>query len=404
MKLRIIWLSAFTSLTRNKIRSFLTTLGVIIGVLSVILLTSLGNGLKNLVTEQFASLGANVLYVTPGEFLNEEGGFSEGAMASGFSVSKFTLGDLKAIKRIGDPILTAGAMSESAADVRYGSKKKNTIMVATTSEYFTIRNTAAEEGRVFSEADNETKRRVVVIGPKLKDTLFDQAPAVGREITLNGIYFTVIGIAEAKSSGGFGGPDIDSAVYVPLETGKAVLGVSNIQYLVAQITKESEIDRGKILIERVLGKHLDDDEFSVTDQTELLKTIQTILGAITGALTGIAAISLLVGGIGIMNIMLVSVSERTKEIGLRKALGAKPSDILIQFLIEAAVLSSAGGLIGIGLGMLISLVLDRFIPSYITLGSVILAFSVSWFTGIIFGVFPARKASRLSPIEALRYE
>jgi len=404
MKLRIIWLSAFISLSRNKVRSFLTTLGVIIGVLSVILLVSLGNGLKNLVEKQFNDLGSNLLFVTPGEFIDEEGGFSSGAVSSGFTVSKLTLEHLRSIKRIGDPITAAVPMSELAVSARFGTEKKNTGVVATTAEYASLRNLAPTSGRFFTAADNDTKRRVAVIGPKLKDNLFGDEVAVGKQIELNGIYFDVIGVVEAKSSGGFGGPDIDSFIYIPLETGRTSLEIKNIQYFLVQIGAESEMARGKTLVERVLGKQLDTEDFSVTDQAELIKTIQTILNAVTGALAGIAAISLVVGGIGIMNIMLVSVSERTKEIGLRKALGATPSDILTQFLIEAAVLSSAGGLTGILLGVGISLILDRFIPSYVTLGSVLLAFTVSWFTGIVFGVFPARKASRLSPIEALRYE
>jgi putative ABC transport system permease protein len=404
MKLRIIWLSAFTSLSRNKVRSFLTTLGVIIGVLSVILLTSLGSGLKNLVEEQFQGLGSNLLFVTPGEFISEDGGFAQGAINSGFTVSKLGLDDLRAIDRIGDPVVATVPISELFVEARVGTTKKNTGVAASTNEYASIRNLNMTEGRFFSSADNDTRRRVAVLGPGIREDLFGTGPAIGQQIAINGIYFNVIGVVEPKSSGGFGGPDIDGIIYLPLETGRSALDIKDIQYFLVKIKDESEIDRAKTLITRVLEKRMDKDDFAITDQAELLKTIQTILGAITGALAGIAAISLVVGGIGIMNIMLVSVSERTKEIGLRKALGAKPSDILTQFLIEAAVLSSFGGITGILLGMLFSFILDRFIPSYITLGSVLLAFSVSWVTGIIFGVFPARKASKLSPIEALRYE
>jgi|SaaInlStandDraft_4_1057021.scaffolds.fasta_scaffold18302_3 putative ABC transport system permease protein len=404
MKFRLIWLSAFTSLNRNKVRSFLTTLGVIIGVLSVILLTSLGSGLKNLVTEQFEGLGSNLLFVTPGEFISEEGGFSQDAFTQGLTVSKLTLDHVRAIKRIGDPITTAIPISELPIEARVGTIKKNTMIAASTAEYASVRSLGMTSGRFFNSADNETKRRVAVIGPTLAEDLFGLSSAIGQQLSLNGIYFTVIGVVESKGGGGFGGPDLDSIIYIPLETGRTALEITGIQYLLVKIDGEDELARGEALVSRVMGKYLDEDDFSVTDQAELVESIQTILGAITGALAGIAAISLIVGGIGIMNIMLVSVSERTKEIGLRKALGAKPNDILVQFLIEAAALSSFGGLTGIVLGMLISLILDQFIPSHITLSSVALAFSVSWFTGIIFGVFPARKASKLSPIEALRYE
>ena len=209
---------------------------------------------------------------------------------------------------------------------------------------------------------------------------------------------------EAKAAGGFGGPDIDSFAYIPFETGRATLDYIAPQFFLAQISKDTEVARGKALITRALLRRLKADDFSVTDQSEILKTINTILSAVTGALTGIAAISLLVGGIGIMNIMLVSVAERTKEIGLRKALGATPNVIMVQFLIEAATLSSAGGIVGILLGIGISAIINQFVPATPSVGSVALAFFVSWMTGVIFGVVPARKAAQLSPIEALRYE
>lgn len=384
-------------------RSFLTTLGVIIGVSAVILLTSFGNGLKQLISDQFEALGSNVIYISPGDIVSEEGGFSQTAF-SGFSSTKFGEDEVKAVQKIGDPIIDAAPITESAGDVRYKTEKQSTFFIITSPEYINIRNTKMTEGRFFNTADKQANRKVVVIGPTLEEDLFGRASGLGKKISINGIFFTIIGIAEPQDVGGFGGPDLDDIVYIPYNIGKNTLEIDNIQYIAAKVSSEGEIERAKILIDKALSKHLDEDEYSVADQSELLESINTILSAITSALTGIAAISLLVGGIGIMNIMLVAVTERTKEIGLRKALGATPNDILAQFLIESSVLSSLGGIMGILLGVGGSIAIDKFIPASPTLGSIVLAFSVSVAVGIIFGVYPARKASKLSPIEALRYE
>lgn len=403
MRLDVITKTALTSLHRNKMRSFLTTLGVIIGVSAVIMLVSLGNGLKNLISDQFDALGTNQIFVAPGDFITEEGGFS-GAAAAGFNTSKFTLDDVRAIKRIGDPVVDAAPIVETSGEVRYKTEKKTTFLIVTSPNYINIRDLDMTEGRFFSEADENNNKRVVVIGPTLEEDLFGNSSGLHKEITINNINFEIIGIAEPKDVGGFGGPDFDSVVYVPYEVGRSTLEIRYIQYIAVKVDSKAEIVRAKILIDKTLGKRLDDDDYSVSDQSELLDSINTILNAVTGALTGIAAISLLVGGIGIMNIMLVAVTERTKEIGLRKALGASPKDILTQFLIEASVLSGLGGLMGITLGVLGSLAINSFIPASPTLGSIMLAFGVSVTVGVIFGVFPARKASQLSPIEALRYE
>ena len=244
----------------------------------------------------------------------------------------------------------------------------------------------------------------MVIGSKIAEKLFPGQNPVGQNITINQLRFEVIGVAEAKAAGSFGGPDIDSFMYVPITTAKIALGVDKIMEIMVQSASKDQLPRARELIKTTLAKRLDEKDFSVTDQSEILKTIQTILGVLTTGLAGIAAISLVVGGIGIMNIMLVAVSERTKEIGLRKALGATPSNILIQFLIESAVISTVGGLIGIFLGVLGALAVRPFFPATPEIGSIVLAFAVSLGTGIIFGVYPARKAAQLSPIEALRYE
>lgn len=404
MKTNILARSAFLSISRNKMRSFLTMLGVVIGVLSVILLTSIGNGLTVFVEQQFQNLGSNLLIVTPGELVNEEGQFSQDQAALGFATSKLTEDDSKALERAGYPITLAVPLSGSNGEARTSVGKRSGMVVGTTPGYSEARNTKAVKGRFLSESDLAGNRKVVVIGSKIAEKLFPGSNPVGQHMTINKLRFEVIGVAEAKAAGSFGGPDIDSFMYVPLTTAKIALGVDKVMEIMVQSATKEQLSRTKELIQATLGKRLDTKDFSVTDQSEILKTIQTILGVLTTGLTGIAAISLIVGGIGIMNIMLVAVSERTKEIGLRKALGATPNNILIQFLIESAVISTVGGMIGIILGILGSLAIRQFFPATPALNSILLAFGVSLVTGIVFGVYPARKASQLSPIDALRYE
>ncbi|MFH2019200.1 MAG: ABC transporter permease [bacterium] len=402
MRVAIAAKSALISIKRNKTRSLLTTLGVVIGVAAVILLTSLGNGLKRLISDQFDALGTNQIMITAGDIIKEGGGFD---MASaGLTVSKFTIEDVEAIKRIGDPIVSAAPVTESTGEVRYKTEKVNTFFMISTPDYTKIRDLKMTSGRFFTDADEVADKRVVVIGPNLEEDLFGKTSGLNKEIAINGINFEVIGIAEPKDVGGFGGPDFDSVVYIPYDIGKKTLEIRNIMYIAIKVDSADDMNRAKILAEKTLSRRLDEEDYSIVDQSELLDSINTILNALTSALAGIAAISLLVGGIGIMNIMLVAVTERTKEIGLRKALGATPNDILVQFLIEASVLSGLGGIIGIAIGVLGALAIDSFIPAKPTLGSIALAFSVSVIVGIVFGVFPARKASKLSPIEALRYE
>jgi len=404
MKTSTLAKSAFLSISRNKTRSFLTMLGVVIGVLSVILLTSIGNGLTVFVEKQFEDLGSNLLIVTPGEIVNSEGGFDQQGAALSFATSKLTISDGEALERAGYPITMAVPLTGSNGEARTSVGKRTGMVVGTTPGYSLVRNTKAAKGRFLNESDLAGNRKVVVIGSKIADKLFPTSNPVGQLITLNKLRFEVIGVAEAKAAGSFGGPDIDSFMYVPISTAKIALGVDKVMEIMVQSATKEALPRTRSLIESTLVKRMDAEDFSITDQSEILKTIQTILGVLTTGLTGIAAISLVVGGIGIMNIMLVAVSERTKEIGLRKALGATPNNILIQFLIESAVISTVGGLIGILLGILGSLAITSFFPATPKMSSILLAFAVSLGTGIVFGVYPAKKAAALSPIEALRYE
>ena len=404
MNFAVIARTSSVSILRNKMRSVLTTLGVVIGVLSVILLTSIGNGLTVFVEDQFKTLGSNLLIVSPGEIVSEEGGFNPDAAALSLSTSKLSLADVSTLERIGYPLKDVAPVIEGSGEFRSDQGKRSGFIMATTPAYSTLRNTKTTKGRFFSEADVSSNRKVAVIGSKIADKLYSGENPVGQKITINRIRFDIIGVAEPKSSGSFGGPDIDSAIYLPITTARTALGFDKISMILVQVVDEQEIDRGKEKIAVALAKRLNPEDFSITDQSEILETIQTILSTLTVGLAGIAAISLVVGGIGIMNIMLVAVSERTREIGLRKALGATPSNIMVQFLIESVVLSTLGGMIGIILGVLGTFAMRRFFPATPALNSILLAFGVSLATGVIFGVFPARKAAALNPIDALRYE
>jgi len=394
--------TSLISISRHKSRSLLTMLGVIIGVLSVILLTSIGNGIRSFVTTQFESMGSNIIYVTPGEIITEEGGFSQSS-DSGIINSKLKEEDAERIARLGPPIALSVPMTQSQVEVRYGTKKRNSEAWASSATYQKARNVELQSGRFYTKAEENSGKKVAVIGDKIYEKLFNYQNPVGKEITINKVKFTVIGVTE-KEGGSFGGPGFDDIIYIPLTTAKNYLEMNTISSIIVSASSKDEIPTAIRGIQRVMLQRLDDKDFSVLDQNELMKTVDDILGTLTAGLAGIAAISLVVGGIGIMNIMLVSVTERTKEIGLRKAVGATPNTIMLQFLLEAGLLSSIGGLIGIGLGFLFTLILDRFIPSTITISSVMLAFGVSFAVGLIFGVLPARRASKLSPIEALRYE
>ncbi len=404
MKISILARAAILSILRNKTRSFLTMLGVIIGVLSVILLTSIGNGLTVVVEQQFQELGSNLLIVTPGEIVNDEGGFDQQGAALSFATSKLTIDDSRALELAGYPIAMSVPLSGSNGEARTPVGKRSGMIVGTTPGYSLARNTKAAKGRFLSESDLAGNRKVVVIGSKIAEKLFPSTNPVGSMMTINKLRFEVIGVAETKAAGSFGGPDLDSFMYIPITTAKIAFGSDKVMEILVQSASKEQLPRTKDLIKSALSKRHDAKDFAITDQSEILKTIQTILGSLTIGLTGIAAISLVVGGIGIMNIMLVAVSERTKEIGLRKALGATPNNILIQFLIESAVISTLGGIIGILLGVLGTLAIRIIFPATPSLSSILISFGVSLATGIAFGVYPARKAAQLSPIEALRYE
>jgi putative ABC transport system permease protein len=389
---------ALRSLWANKMRSFLTMLGIIIGVAAVIILVSIGNGLKVYIEEQFEALGSNLIYVYPGDLSS---GFGKQAL-----ISKAQLLDQhrQAILRLGLPIDSLSAVIQIADVAKYKDNSLNSVIFGAEASYGEFANVELGLGRFFTKSEEERKKRVAVIGSQVAAKLFSGLDPSGKRFFLSDTSFEVIGVLEEQgSSGAMASSSIDETIIVPLETASQLFNQEEYSMIVIKAQTETDVDLVKTAVEEELLEFFSEEDFSVLDQKQILNQINSILGVLTLALGGIAAISLLVGGIGIMNIMLVSVTERTAEIGLRKAVGAQNKDILVQFIIESVFLSVLGGLIGIAVGFLSSLVIDLFLATTVTPWSVVLAFSISALIGIVFGVAPASKAAKLNPIEALRY-
>jgi putative ABC transport system permease protein len=390
---------AFTALRTNKTRSALTMLGVIIGVASVILLVSIGTGLQNFVTEQFASLGSNTIWVMAGDV-----DISQGPRGAMMSVSKFEISDVSDLERGSTAIKQVSPMIQGFGTFNYKGETASTEVWGIWENYMDIANYEPHFGRNITQNDVERSARVIVLGHKPATDLFGEGVnPVGKSLTLNEIQFEIIGVTKSKGGGGAMG-SADDFTAIPLTTAMRQFDENRPFMLFVEAVNAESVSQAKTDTEKILSRRLKDDDFTVLEQTQLLDTINQFLGVVTAALGGIASISLLVGGIGIMNIMLVSVTERTREIGLRKAVGATPRAILLQFLIEAVILSLVGGSIGIFLGALGSAGINQFINTTVTPWSVLLAFGFSALVGIVFGVAPAIRASRLNPIEALRYE
>lgn len=396
--------SSFRSILKNKSRTILTSLGIIIGVTSVILLTSIGNGLKSYITDQFDALGANSVFVSPGKIFNDKGGFSSGS-GGRFVTTKFSLTDINNVKR---NIRGSIVIPLSVASVEIKSNKvtkTNISLIGATYQYADAANVKppSSNGRFFTQEEDNKKSAVVVLGYGIAKDLFPNSNPVGKRVIIKGKNFHVVGVVDKKGSS-FGGPDQDNQMYTPIGNVFNLNGNQDVNQIFVKTKNKDDVTATKEAIKKLFLKKFDKDAFTVFDSSQLLSSINSIIGILTVGLTGIAAISLVVGGIGIMNIMLVTVTERTKEIGLRKAIGAYPRAILFQFLIEAMILSSLGGFIGIALGGLGTLAINNFFPAKITFSSVAIAFGVSAAVGVIFGVAPASRAAKLSPIEALRYE
>ena len=390
---------ALITLRANKARSILTMLGVIIGVTSVILLVSIGSGLKTYITGQLEGLGSNLLMVVPGEF--DVGGEGGGQTGAGAAVSKLTIDQQKDLER-NPNIKTVMPYTENNTTVSYKGKNKITQAAGVGHEYPEIRDQHPIMGSFFTASQEQSAKKVVVLGKTVAEKLFGESDPTGKKVTLSENKFIVLGVLEKKGS--LGGADMDNQVFIPATTALVTFDMENLIGFWIQAKDKDSIEQAKKEVEQTLLKTMKDDDFSVIDTKSLLSVISQILGVLTVALAGIAAISLFVGGIGIMNIMLVSVTERTREIGLRKAVGATPKIILVQFLIESTVLSVSGGIIGIILGVGGSLLINQFFPAMATTWSILLAFFVSVIIGMVFGVLPAARAARLNPIQALRYE
>ncbi|MFH1896264.1 MAG: ABC transporter permease [bacterium] len=388
---------AIKAILANKTRSTLTMLGLIIGVAAVILLVSIGSGLQNYIGEQFDEMGANLFIVMPGS-MNFGGGASG---PPNFSSSKLSETELSNIRQMPQVKAVTGSV-EGGAFIKYRNQKHYTQIQGEDDEASKVRNIDLKAGRQIQKSDITGKKRVAIIGATVVEELFGKEEPLGKQVIIEGQKYEVIGVLEKK--GASGALDTDNYVQVPSPWGKEIVAMDNYTSIYGVPHDGEDVDMVKKRVERVVLRTLSEDDFSIMSQEELLGTITQILGVLTAALGGIAAISLVVGGVGIMNIMLVSVTERTREIGIRKAIGAKRGDILLQFLVEAVTLSLLGGLGGVLLGIGGSAILGKFLQTSVTPFSVALSFGVSATIGVVFGIAPAYKASRKSAIDALRYE
>jgi putative ABC transport system permease protein len=394
---------ALRALNTNKIRSSLTMLGIIIGVASVILLVSIGTGIKTYITQQLEGLGSNLVMVIPGHFeFTAGGGGGGGTPGAGAASSKLTIDQSKDILKKTSTAVRVMPYTENNGTIKYKDKTHTTQVAGVTYVYQEIRNQFVNQGRFFTPSQENAAKKVVVLGKTVAEEVFGNEDPVNKIVTISDQSYKVLGVLEPK--GAMAGVDMDNQMFIPVTTALKQYDMENVQAFWIESESPETVEKTKIEVENVLKKTLDEDDFSVLDTKSLLTVVSSILGALTAALAGIAAISLVVGGIGIMNIMLVSVTERTREIGLRKAVGATQNDILGQFLIESVVLSVVGGLIGILIGTIFSAIIGHFLNTSITLWSVTIAFFVSAAVGIVFGVAPAAKAAKLNPIDALRYE
>lgn len=407
MELSEIILEAFNTLRVNKLRTALAVLGIVIGIGSVIALVSLGQASQKSVTNQIQSLGSNLLTVSPS---NSQSGNVRGAV----SVTTLTYDDAKAITTSSSVNTVAKVSPELSkrSQIVTGKNNTNTQVYGITPAYAEVKKVEITSGSFISQSDVDTINKVVVLGPQVVEDLFGDSAknVIGEVIRIEGQSFRIVGVTKAKGGSGF--QNQDDMVYVPLTTAQKVLYGQNylssisIEAKSADVMVTAQDQVGYLLLARHNLKDPAKADFRIQNQSDILSTASSITGIFTSLLSGIAAISLLVGGIGIMNIMLVTVTERTREVGLRKALGAKKKTIVTQFLTEAIILTIMGGFLGMLLGISISFILSKImnLPFTVSASSIGLAIAVSGAIGIVFGWYPAKKASDLQPIEALRYE
>lgn len=405
MNFKESFLTSISALTANKLRALLTMLGIIIGVAAVITMIAIGEGSQKAVMERIQSLGSNLLFISPGA---ARGG---GMMVIQFGSSqRLTSADVAELEKNTTSIVALVPEFSRQAQVKFENRNWSTRIVGTIPVYETVRNFAVVQGRYFTNAEEKAAAKVAVIGANIVENLFPTQDPLGKTIRIQGSSFQVIGVLEAKGQSGFQNPD--DQVIVPLTTAqRRLFGVDFLSQVTAQVLDQAHSDNAFYDIERILRRthklrEEQDNDFTIRNQADIIQTFQETQATFTFLLAGIAAVSLLVGGIGIMNIMIVSVTERTREIGIRKAIGARKRDIMLQFLIESVVMSVVGGLMGIAVGILLSYLITTYgnLSPIISMNSIMLSFVFSSCVGIFFGIYPAFKASAANVIDALRYE
>ncbi len=396
--------TAVRSLWKNRMRAILTALGILIGVGAVIAMVSVGQGASQSVSQRIEGLGSNLLTIIPGSMR------AEGGVRQGFgSVTTLTYADAEAIRDQVPNVTGVAPEANSRVQLRYLRNTWSTSAVGTFADYPLVHNWPVASGTFFSDEDNKMKRNVAVIGQDIATNLFGESDPIGQVMKVGPVSFKVIGVLQKRGGGGFFSQD--DTVLIPLQTAVSrFTGQRNIRNIAVSVSQKDLMNPTRDEITAFLrGRHKladnADNDFTIMSQEDILATAQSVTGVLTILLASIAGISLVVGGIGIMNIMLVSVTERTREIGIRKALGARRRDILSQFLTEAIILSAIGGLLGWALGALLATIVSRLgLATSISAGTVLLALGFSVAVGVFFGIYPAQKASRMDPIQALHFE